>query len=124
MKLVEHDLKAIGDITQAMMEKQPLPIGMPQFIEWSDRIISGAMIQASVRSQRFALAEMIMHLNPTEAFKEDAHFILKLRKACVNETAHAVMCEIKKEQEMEKLAEDTAPKLGVVNGGILENQTV
>lgn len=125
MKIVNEETISVGDITQQMMEKRPLPIGRTQFMEWSDRIIAGAMVEASPRSQRWMLAETIMHLNPTEAFKEDAHFILKLRKACVNETANAIMMEIKSEHEAEKkLAEETAPKLGVIGEPVLENTKV
>jgi hypothetical protein len=116
---------SVGDITQAMLEKRPLPIGMTQFNEWSDRIISGAMVQASKRSLRWTLAEQVMHLSPTEAFKEDAHFILKLRKAAVNETCAAVMREIKEEHEAEKkLAEATAPTLKVADGAVLADKKV
>ena len=116
---------SVGDITQAMLEKRPLPIGMTQFNEWASRIISGAMVKASERSLRWTLAEQVMHLSPTEAFKEDAHFILKLRKAAVNETCAAVMREIKEEHEAEKkLAEATAPTLKVADGAVLENQKV
>lgn len=116
---------SVGDITQAMLEKRPLPIGMAQFKEWSSRIIQGAMVDASERSQRWTLAEMVMHLNPTEAFKEDAHFILKLRKAAVNETCAAVMREVKEEYEAEKkLAEATVSTLTVVDGAVLENKKV
>jgi hypothetical protein len=121
MKITEEPL-VLGDLKKEMMEKKPLPIGMTQFNEWADRIIAGAGVDASIRSQKWTLAEMVMHLNPTEAFKEDAHFILKLRKAAVNETCAAVMREIKEQHEAEKkLAEATAPiKLEAVNGAVSE----
>lgn len=126
IKLTEQKEElSVGDITKEMMEKRPLPIGRPQFNEWADRIISGAGVKASERSQKWTLAEMVMHLNPTEAFKEDAHFILKLRKAAVNETCADVMREIKEEHEAEKKrAEATAPILGVVDGTVLAEQKV
>ena len=122
MKVIETQPVAVGDITDQMLERRPLPIGRTQFHEWSDRIIAGAMVDASTRSQKFALAEMILHLQPTEAFKDDAHFILKLRKGAVNETVVAMMKEIKEEQEKEKkLAEATAPTSGDDSGGVLAN---
>lgn len=125
MKVTTNEDLAVGDITKEMLERRALPIGKTQFEEWSDRVISGAMIEASIRSQKWTLAEQILHLPPTEAFKEDAYFILRLRKAAVNETAHAMMVEIKTQQEAEKkLAEETAPKLEAVDGGVLENKTV
>ena len=125
MKVNTKEELAVGDITEQMLEKRPLPIGKTEFMAWTDRIISGAMVKATVRSQRFALAAMLMHMGSTEAFREDAFFILQLRKGAVNETAHAMMQEIKEEQELEKKqAEATAPTLEVVasDGRLLEDK--
>lgn len=120
MKLLNKEDLAVGDMTKAMLERRALPIGKTEFMKWSDRIIVGAMVDASVESQRFSLAAMLMHLGPTEAFREDAFFILQLRKAAVNQTAHAVMEELKEDQK-KKLAEATATTLvGVENGAVLE----
>lgn len=104
-----------------MLERKALPIGKTQFMEWSDRIIKGSLIDATSDSLRFSLAAMILHLAPTEAFKEDAYFILSLRKAAVNQTAHSLMTELKEEQE-KKRAEETASNSGVTN--VLENKEV
>lgn len=118
MKLVDSSLDDIKALTEKMKERQPLPIGRTQFEEWSDRIISGAMVEATTDSLKFSLASMLMHLGPTEAIKEDGYFILSLRKAAVNQTAYSVMEELKKKQ-----AEATAPNLEVVSGGtILEKE--
>lgn len=122
MKIVNREDLNVGDITEQMQEKRALPIGRKQFMEWSDRVISGALVEADIESLRFSLAAMLMHLGPTEAFREDAFFILSLRKAAVNQTAHAMMTELKEAQE-KKQAEATAPNLGVVNG-VLENKEV
>jgi hypothetical protein len=126
MKLVNNEDLSVSTLTDKMREKQPLPIGRTQFMEWSDRIIQGAMVEAETDSLRFSLAAMLMHLGPTEAMREDGYFILSLRKAAVNQTAHAIMTELKEAQEAKKkLAEDTAPKLGVVDdGGILAEKGV
>lgn len=114
---------SVGEFTDMLLEKRELPIGKAQFMEWSDRIISGAHVEAGVESLRFSLAAMLMHLGPTEAYKEDAFFILQLRKAGVNQTAHSMMEEIKEEQALkQKLAEDTAPSTGVICEPILENK--
>jgi hypothetical protein len=117
---------AVGDMQGALLERQALPIGRSQFTEWSDRIIKAACVEASERSLKFSLASMIMHLGPTEAFKEDAYFVLALRKAASTQTAHMMLQEIKEEQEREKKqAEATAPNLQVVDGGrVLENQDI
>ena len=120
MKIVNKEDLSVGDMHGTLLERRPLPIGRKQFMEWSDRIISGAMVEADEESLRFSLSAMIMQLGPTEAFREDAYFILSLRKAAVNQTAHAMMMEIKEKQ---KPAEATAPNLQVINSGsVLENK--
>lgn len=121
MKLnVPEDL-AVGDITKDMLERRPLPIGRAQFMEWSDRIIKGSLVEAEPESLRFVLAERLQHIYPTEAFKEDAYFILQLRTIAVKETAFQMFCEIKKDREAKlKPAEATAlelPQLGAIQGG-------
>lgn len=125
MKIASKEDLAVGDMTAQMLERRPLPIGRTQFNEWADRVISGALVDATPDSLKFSLAAMLMHMGPTEAFREDAFFILQLRKAAVNQTAHAMMEELKKAQEEKKIkAEDTAPQLGVADGTVLENQRV
>lgn len=121
MKIVDRENLNVGDMKKEALERRPLPIGRKMFEEWSERIIDAAGVGATYRSQKFALASMLMHLAPTEAFKEDAYFILSLRKGAVNETAHCMLMEIKEEQELEKKqAEATATKLEVVSDGVLE----
>lgn len=121
MKIANKEDLSVGDITKEMQEKRPLPIGRTQFLEWSDRIIGGAMVDATKESLQFSLAAMLMHLGPTEAFREDGYFILSLRKAAVNQTAHAMMTELKEAQE-KKQAEATATHLEVVDGTVLEKK--
>lgn len=91
----------------AMNEPQPLPQGMTEFEAWADRIISGARLTAREDSQKFALAEMILHLGPTESHKPDAYFIHSLRKSAANQIAHAKMMEIR-DQAKARLAEEEA----------------
>jgi hypothetical protein len=84
-------------ILQQMNEPRALPMGQTEFMQWSDRIISGALIPCTdTESLRAVLASMIMALGDTEDHKPDAYFIHKLRKAAVNEVAHANFMEIKK----------------------------
>jgi len=118
MRIVGKEELDVCDIKGALLERQPLPIGRIQFHEWADRIIAAANVNASERSLKNTLAVMLMHLGPTEAFKEDGYFVLALRKAAVQETAHAMMVEY---QEQKK-AEETAPKPVSVN--VLENQSI
>lgn len=108
-----------------MTQPMPLPMGRAEFEEWSDRIISGAIIQGAeglivpggtgddVRSLKFALASMIMHLGPCESHKPDAYFIHALRKGACNQVAHAVIMEYKTEQKAKEdalKAEMAAPE--------------
>lgn len=109
-----------------MMEPQPLPLTPEEFEVWSDRQIAGACITktddlpALIRSQKFALASMIMHLAPTESHKPDAYFIHSLRKGAANQVAHAVMVKFKEEQKAREEAEKKAQE----DASVLESQGV
>jgi hypothetical protein len=131
MQIKSNENLNVGDMKEDMLERKPLPIGRTQFEEWSDRIIAGAMVEATKESLKWTLASMLTHIGPTESFREDAYYILALRTYAVKETAVAMMAEIKAAHdarvaaEKKELAEDTAPtKLGIVDGGVLENKTV
>lgn len=105
-------------ILKQLSEPRPLPMGRAEFDEWSDRLISGALVKTEdKRSQRFALASMIMHLGPTEDHKPDNFFIHSLRKAACNQVAHAMIMEIKGEQkaEMEAAAKAVAEQTALAN---------
>lgn len=103
-------------IMDQMSELRPLPIGRAQFMDWSDRIISGALVEADKESQRFALTEMIMHLPPNKSYCEDAFFINGLRRVAVNQTCLTMMTEIKEAHKAAQLlksqAEATSPGPG------------
>lgn len=88
-------------IVDQMNEPRPLPMGLAEFEEWSDRLIAGALIPGGEsdpvvfhESQKFALANMLMHLGPTESHKADAFFIHSLRKFAVNQVADSVRKEL------------------------------
>lgn len=93
-------------ILDQMLEKRPLPLGMAEFDEWADRIISGTMLQADSDSLKFALATMIMHMKPQEDFCEDAYFIHSLRKSAANQIAHAKMVELKERADKRLKAQE------------------
>lgn len=94
-------------IISQMNEPRPLPMGRTEFAEWSDRILSGALIPGATReSQKFALADAILHLGPTESHKPDAFFIHMLRKCAVNEVADTMRKEIREEGK-KRLEEET-----------------
>jgi hypothetical protein len=94
----------IVEINEQMLENRPLPLGRQEFLDWSDRIIAGAMIphdeedadlELFNNSLRFALAIKLTHLGPTESHKPDAYFIHSLRKDAINQVALSMMNEIK-----------------------------
>lgn len=110
-KLLGRNLEStpVNVIIDQMKELRPLPTGMQEFDEWSDRIITGTLLPANAESQKFALATMIMHLSPTQDHECDAYFIKSLRKAAINEIAHAKMTEIR-DAAKARLAKEEAEK--------------
>lgn len=82
-------------IQDQLQEKRPLPTGVTEFHEWSDRIISGACLTADSGSQKFALANTLLNLPPTTAFETDLYFIHVLRKHAINQVADAMRIEIR-----------------------------
>ena len=123
MKLVNKEDLSVGDMEKDRLERKPLPIGRTQAMEWSDRIIDGAAVQADRETQRFALMGMLMQIAPTEAFREDAYFMLQLRTAAIKQTAHMIAQELQ-EAHKKKQAEATASTLKVADGAVLADQKV
>lgn len=97
-------------------ESRPLPMGRKEFEEWSDRIISGAVVTADITSQKYALANLLLHLGPTESHKPDAFFIHSLRKFAVNQVAD----EIRKEIYAARKAQNDSVKVEGTIAGINE----
>lgn len=95
-------------IMDQMNEPRPLPMGVKEFHEWSERIISGALVPADTPSLKFALAEMIMHLKPTEDHCSDGYFIKCLRKGATNQIAYAMMQEIRDARKAALAAQESA----------------
>lgn len=92
-------------ISVQMREPRPLPMGVKEFHEWSDRIIAGALVPATPDSLKFALAEMIMHLKPTDSHCADAYFIHCLRKGAANQVAFAMMEQLRGKRKEQLAAE-------------------
>lgn len=109
MKVRNDDTTPIFEINKQLLEPRPLPIGMQEFEDWSDRIISGALLPADHASQKFALADLLLHLGPTESHKADAFFIHSLRKFAVNQIAVAVRDKLHLERKAKMEAENPAP---------------
>lgn len=103
----------VNVIVDQMNTPRPLPMGRKEFEDWSDRIISGAILpggaedkEAFIDSQKFTLCGTLMHIAPTESHKADAYFIHVLRKAAVNQVAHAVSLELQAKMKERKLKEE------------------
>lgn len=103
-------------IQEQLQEKRPLPVGVTEFHEWSDRIISGAMLTATPESQKFALANVLLNLGPTVAYETDLYFIHVLRKHAINQVADAMRAEIRTAVKARMEAE--------ANDKVLENPAV
>jgi hypothetical protein len=150
-KLFGKNLKSTPKevIIDQLNEPRPLPMGRQDFDEWAERIIAGALIpneagkvfqvvkseedkfdyEVFKNSQKFCLANMLMHLSPTESHKPDAFFIHSLRKFAVNQVADNVRREIheaakarlaeeeeKKKQELAAVTEDKPNVISIVTG--------
>lgn len=121
-RILGFNLKSVpvSAINAQLDEVRALPIGRDQFMEWSTRIISGALVDADYDSQRFALASMVLQLGPHEANKPDRHFVSALRKVASNQTCHTMAQEFKAaatakfEAEKAKLAEQPLPVVNPV----------
>jgi hypothetical protein len=120
MKVVNNEDLAVGDMKGELLERRALPIGRSQFDKWAERIIKGAAVEADRESLRFSLAAMLMQLAPTEAFREDAYFMLALRTAAVKQTAFSIAEEIK----AKKQAEAQPSTNGTENCAVLGNKKV
>lgn len=109
-KAVNSAKTSTKTILNQMNEPRALPMGVKEFHEWSDRIISGALIPSDdPESLKAVLASMLTSLGPTEDHKPDSYFIHLLRKAATNEVARHVFMDIKNKREAaktQKLVED------------------
>lgn len=104
-------------IADQLKEYRPLPMGRQEFEEWSDRIISGAIVGAEVKSQKYALANLLLHLGPTEDHKPDIFFIKSLRKGAVNQVADAIRTELYAERKAQEDASKVSDKTPGLSAG-------
>lgn len=102
-KNTQHTPEAV--IKDQLLEPRPLPMGKTEFEVWADRIMSGALVTATRDSQIYTLANLILHLGPTESHKPDAFFIHSLRKLAANEVADAVRRELYAAKQAREAAE-------------------
>ncbi len=92
---------------------RPLPLGRKEFEAWSKEILRLAEVPGLTwESGQFALAEMVLHVKPTQSFESYGHFVHSLRKGAANQVAHAIFCELKKSQlEKNKLVTPSDEKV-------------
>lgn len=109
-KMQNDENTSVEEILRQMKESRPLPLGMSEFEEWSDRIISGTLLKADPESQKFALATMLMHLSPTTDHECDGYFIKSLRKSAINQIADAKMRELRDKAKARLAAEEESKK--------------
>lgn len=82
-----------------------LPVGMTEFQEWSDSILSLSKVPDN-DSTRFAIAVMILHLNASEDRKPKHYFVKCLNKSATNECGNAIAMALKEKQKQAAQAED------------------
>lgn len=75
-----------------------LPVGLSEFGEFANRIISKAGEFADRDSLHYALAMELIHADPKTVFT-DEFFVLRLRKVAANQVASQVIHNIKAKQE-------------------------
>lgn len=87
-----------------------MPLGRKEFEDWADDIYLAADIPGLSReSAHFALAEMILHVKPTQSFESYGHFVHALRKGAANQVAHAIFTEIKEAQKKRTQEKSVTP---------------
>lgn len=95
---------------EKLNERRALPMGRTEFKQWASRIIAIAQIPgATPESQEFTLANLLLHLGPTEDHKEDNFFVHSLRKFAVNQVADTIRVEIR-DRVKTRLAEEEKQK--------------
>jgi hypothetical protein len=87
-----------------------LPIGRTQFMEFTDKVIKYAEVDADHDGQRFALADAIVHLPPGKSMEKLGYFVHLLRKIAVNQTCVMMRTELHAECKRRLAAEEEANK--------------
>lgn len=82
----------------------PLPVGMTEFMDWSDSILELAGDYADEDSMRFVIASMVIHLGPQKSSIAKNYFVRSLRKTAANQVASQVFLDVKKRQEQKEQA--------------------
>lgn len=90
---------------------RPLPVGLAEFNEFANRIITLGGSYADEDSMRFALASMVMHADGNKGSYSDRYFIERLRKVAANQVAAQVLQDIKVKQQEAAAAREAQTKV-------------
>lgn len=102
MKALLLKIKKFVHLFRAMFPSA-LPNGMSEFDTWANDIIDLYNFPNN-DSIRFALASMIMHSGPTDAYKSKFYFSLMIKSSMAKQIAGAQFQEIKNRQKAEQEA--------------------
>lgn len=98
------------------LEFRALPLNVPQFTEWSSRIIEAACLPTkNLETQKFALAGMILQTAPHDFMRPDEYYINLLRKAAADQLAMQVIEDLKLQREQRLKNSEATQNQGVVN---------
>ncbi len=87
-----------------------LPKTLPEFEEWSNRIIKIANLPTSnTDTQKFALAGMLLQCRPETSAKSDIFFANNLRKAATDQLANQVIDDLRAKRQARIEAEKISP---------------
>lgn len=96
----------------------PLPMTLPEFNEWSDRIIKQASLPTkNMDTQRFALASMILQTPPHEFMRPDAYYVYLLKKAASDQCAMQVIDDLKAAKQKQSQPASEAPTNPEITNG-------
>lgn len=104
----------------------PLPMNIPEFNEWSTRIINQACLPTkNLDTQKFALASMIMESGPDAFMRPDEYYVNRLRKAASDQVALQVISDLKEKRvkEQTKPSDVTLNQTGVTDGKVQPHDT-
>src|SRR5580692_1223711 len=111
-----------------LFQLYPLPMNVPQFNEWANRIIEKAKLPTKdIETQKFALAGMILQSSPEAFERPDEYYVNLLKKAASDQLATAIIQELQaqrrkrieasqKLEEQSKPSEVTQEQKGVMDG--------
>lgn len=102
----------------------PIPVGVTAFNAWVASIIDTYELPKE-DATKFAIAAMVLHLDATSSYKPKRYFGLAGRKGMANQIAHAIMMDLKRQQEernkINKPAEATALTVVASNDQPVQN---